>query len=132
MGTLVLDTSIVIALEQGTPSVIAAVSGHHVILPAVVLAETLTATWLAKNPDQRQERRKLTQRIEDSTELAAFGAREADALAELRSFCLINGTKRGQYDLMVAAHSVAARATLLTRDRRARFEELPGVLVEYV
>ena len=132
MGTLVLDTSVVVALEQSVPSVIAAIAGHHVVLPAVVLAETLTATWLAKDPDQRQERRKLTQLIEDSTELAAFGAREADALAELRSFCLMNGTKRGQYDLMIAAHAVAARATLLTRDRRARFEELPGVTVEYV
>lgn len=132
MGTVVLDTSVVVALEQSVPSVIAAVAGRHVVLPAVVLAEALTATWLAKDLDQRQERRKLTQLIEDSTELAAFGAREADVLAELRSFCLMNGTKRGQYDLMIAAHAVAARATLLTRDRRARFEELPGVTVEYV
>ncbi|MFM5968013.1 MAG: type II toxin-antitoxin system VapC family toxin [Micrococcales bacterium] len=131
MGTLILDTSVAVALEQGVPSVVSAVTGHHVILPAVVLAETLTATWLAKDDDQRQRRRRLTQLLEDSTELAPFGAREADALAELRSFCLVNGKKRGQYDLMIAAHAVAARGTLLTRDRRARFEELPGVAVEY-
>ena len=132
MGTVVIDTSFAIQLERRLPEAIAAIDGREVVVPAIVLAELLTGSALAVNAHERVLRRERTRALEEQAELVPFGVREADTLAELRAYCLANGVKRGQYDLMVAAHSIAERATLLTTDRRAKFEELPGVLVQYV
>lgn len=132
MGAVVIDSSMGVEFERGNQFALSAVVGKRVVLPAVVLAELLTASWLALTDDARLERRRLTKTLEDVAQLAEFGAREADILAELRAHCLKTGQRRTENDLMIAAHSIAERATLLTADRRARFEELPGVLVEYV
>lgn len=37
------------------------------------------------------------------------------------------GAKRGAHDLIIAATAVATRRTLVTTDRSARFQDLPGV-----
>ena len=132
MGTLVIDSSVGIELERGNPLALSAVEGERVVVPAVVLAELLTATWFAKSDASRLERRRLTQILEDRTDLAVFGAREADILAELRAYCMSRGELRSENDLMIAAHAIAERAALCTNDRRARFEELPGLLVQYL
>lgn len=37
------------------------------------------------------------------------------------------GAKRGAHDLIIAATAVVTRRTLVTTDRSARFQDLPGV-----
>ncbi|MEN9606656.1 MAG: hypothetical protein RL605_484 [Actinomycetota bacterium] len=132
MARVILDTSAAIAMQRGLKPALAAVAGQETLLPAVVLAELLTATWLSKDDETRQNRRRLTQTLEDLSHLIEFGAREAEVLAELRAHCIKSGAPRSDNDLMIAAHAIAERATLVSADRKARFEQLPGLLVEYV
>lgn len=132
MGRVILDTSAAIAIERGRKSALDALAGNETFLPAIVLAELLTATWLASDDDTRQNRRCLTQTLEDLSHLLAFGDREAEILAELRAHCFATGAPRSESDLMIAAHAIAERATLISTDRKARFEQLPGLLVNYI
>lgn len=52
--------------------------------------------------------------------------------AELVAHVRRAGRPRGALDLIIAATARATRRTLLTTDRRAGFEDLPGVAVRFV
>ena len=51
----------------------------------------------------------------------------AEAHGRLLAHLHRSGTKRGAHDLIIAATAVATSRTVLTTDRNAHFEELPGV-----
>ena len=51
----------------------------------------------------------------------------AEAHGRLLAHVHRSGTPRGAHDLIIAATAIATRRTVLTTDRSARFQELPGV-----
>lgn len=51
----------------------------------------------------------------------------AEAHGRLLAHVHRNGAKRCAHDLMIAATAVATSRTVLTTDRNAHFEDLPGV-----
>lgn len=132
MGRVVLDSSVAIAAERGHLDFGALIAGSEVLLPAVVLAELLTTVALAESDDDKLRRREIVAIFEESAKLLEFGEAEAEVLANLRAHCLKQGRKRGENDLMIAAHAVAERAILMTTDKRANFSDLPGVIVQHV
>jgi tRNA(fMet)-specific endonuclease VapC len=54
---------------------------------------------------------------------AATAALHARLLAHVRR----SGTPRGAHDLIIAAHAAQTGRTVVSRDVRARFSDLPGV-----
>jgi hypothetical protein len=54
---------------------------------------------------------------------AFANARHRRLLAQVRR----SGTPRGAYDLIIAAHAAETGRTVLSRDVKARFNDLPGV-----
>lgn len=132
MAKLVIDTSAAVAIERGAVHVLPILDNSRVIMPQVVAAELLTAVGLADSEEaQLKARSRIAEQLADF-ELADFGEHEAEVLAQLRAYCIRNGRRRGENDLMIAAHAVVERAVLLTADKRARFDDLPGVVVQHI
>jgi tRNA(fMet)-specific endonuclease VapC len=54
---------------------------------------------------------------------AITAAQHGQLLAHVRK----SGTPRGAHDLIIAAHAAETGRTVVSRDARARFSDLPGV-----
>jgi tRNA(fMet)-specific endonuclease VapC len=55
------------------------------------------------------------------------GNQVAQAHGRLLATVHREGTQRGAHDLIIASTAAARRCTIVTADRRARFDDLPGV-----
>jgi tRNA(fMet)-specific endonuclease VapC len=60
-----------------------------------------------------------------------YGQTVAEHHAELLAHTQRHGKPRGAHDLIIAATARATGRTLVTTDKHARFEELPGVAVRH-
>jgi len=126
---LSLDTGILVGLERGilSPSILS--RDDDICLSIVVLAEYMLGLELA----QPQYRPRMQQFLDGFLGVVAVLPYDEDILdthVHLLAWTHRNGCPRGQYDLIVAATSIATGRVLLTRDKRARFDQLPGLKAE--
>lgn len=131
MGRVVLDTSILIALEKQHLSLKELFNKDlHVFLPEVAVGEYLVGTELSTNPKFKEKRLAFLRTIEDFSELVVFNREHAQNFAKLVAQAKLLGRPRGSLDLAIAASAVTLDAVLYTRDSKGKFDQLIGLTVK--
>jgi len=123
---VVIDSSFVIALERAERD-FHEIEGLNLILPTPVIAEILTGIELSSKPDKAARAKEKLSMIQSVMAIADFDIRAAEAFANLSSSESNRSSPRSVFDLMIAAITVSNGATLLTLDKRANWQKLPGV-----
>ena len=108
--------SILVAVPTATFSAIA----------AITVAELRTGIELATEP-HRAARSEFLIKVLETLPVEPYELATAEAHGRLLAHVHRSGTKRGAHDLIIAATAVATGRTVLTTDRNARFDDLPGV-----
>ena len=124
---LILDTGVLIASERGL-AVLADViaDDDDVAIAAITVAELRTGIELATEA-HRAARIEFLVKILETLPVEPYDLAAAEAHGRLLAHVHRGGTKRGAHDLLIAATAVATKRTILTTDRGARFDDLPGV-----
>ena len=131
MGRVVLDTSILIALEKQDLSLKELFNKDlNVYLPEVAVGEYLVGTELSTNPKFKEKRLAFLRTIEDFSELVVFNREHAQNFAKLVAQAKLLGRPRGSLDLAIAASAVTLDAVLYTRDSKEKFDQLIGLTVK--
>jgi predicted nucleic acid-binding protein len=131
LGRVVLDTSILIALEKQHLSLKDLFNKDlHVFLPEVAVGEYLVGTELSTNPKFKEKRLAFLRTIEDFSELVVFNREHAQNFAKLVAQAKLLGRPRGSLDLAIAASAVTLDAVLYTRDSKGKFDQLIGLTVK--
>jgi predicted nucleic acid-binding protein len=91
------------------------------------VAEYRVGIELADTPERAAERERalaaITSVIEVMDYTAATAAHHGRLLAHVRRA----GTTRGAHDLIIAAHAAETGRTVVSKDVKARFNDVPGV-----
>ena len=131
MGRVVLDTSILIALEKQQLSLKELFNkDQNIYLPEVAVGEYLVGSELSTNPSFKEKRLAFLRTIEDFSELVVFNREHAQNFAKLVAQAKLLGRPRGSLDLAIAASAVTLDAVLYTRDSKGKFDQLIGLTVK--
>lgn len=131
MGRVVLDTSILIAIEKGQihgGSIFE--SKNKFFLPEMAVAEFLVGIELSTNQQRRDKRLRFLKDFEKLTSPVIFDRAHALAFANLAAQARKSGKPRGQVDLAIAASAFTLEAVLYTRDSKGKFDQLIGLTVK--
>ena len=129
MERVILDSGVLVAGARGLVDV---PSGADVAMPAVVIAEYLAGMILDPDVGRRAAQRAFLDDVLAVVPICDYDRSVAEHHAELLSYVERKGRKRGAHDLIIAATARATERTLWTTDRRARFDELPGVTTRLI
>lgn len=128
MGVIV-DTSVLIAVERGTYS-LEALSGRvfydEAGVSAITMSELLHGAHRARDLGERTRRFAVAEAIRDGLSIYDFGPREAQRHAELWAHLQRAGTPIGPHDMLIAATALARGHDVLTLNR-AEFARVPGL-----
>ena len=123
---VVVDSSYVIALERAEID-FNEIKDLELLLPTPVIAEILSGVKsMASRPKAERAEQKLAQ-IQSVMTVVNFDLKAADAFSNLATSESNRSSPRSVFDLLIASITVAQRATLLTLDKKADWESLPGV-----
>lgn len=124
---LIIDTSALIASERGRAGLVDVVAGDDdLVIAAITVAELRTGVELATE-HHRAARAEFLLRILETLPVEPYDLATAEVHGRLLAHVHRGGTTRGAHDLIIAATAAATKRTVLTMDRGARFEDLPGV-----
>lgn len=123
---LILDTNVLIAYERGTIDR-AVFDEDELAIASVSVAEYRVGIELADTAERAAERARalaaITSVIEVMDYTAATAAHHGRLLAHVRRA----DTPRGAHDLIIAAHAAETGRTVVSKDVKARFNDMPGV-----
>lgn len=122
---LILDTNVLIAYERGTIDR-SALDDDELSIASVSVAEYRVGIELADTPQQADRARALatiTSVIDVLDYTTATAAHHGRLLAHVRKA----GAPRGAHDLIIAAHAAETGRLIVSKDAKARFNDLPGV-----
>lgn len=122
---VVLDTGVVAGLERGRRP-FPVEPGDDVVIAAITVAELRAGIELG-DPERRTMRSAALTRLLEFVPVIPYDAAVAQAHASLLIHVRRTGRPWGAHDLIVAATAAATGRVLLTTDRQARFDDLPGV-----
>lgn len=124
---LILDTGILIASERGRTALSGQLADDDdVVIAAITVAELHAGVQLADDR-RRAARADFLAEVLGSLPIEPYDHATAQAHGRLLAHVHQTGATRGPHDLVIAATAIATKRILLTTDRRARFDELPGV-----
>jgi tRNA(fMet)-specific endonuclease VapC len=124
---LILDTNILIAYERGTIDR-TALDDDELAVAAVTIAEYRVGIELADSAERAADRSRALAAITSVVEVLDYTNTTATHHARLIAHTGRAGTSRGAHDLIIAAHSAQTGRTILSRDAKARFADLPTVI----
>jgi tRNA(fMet)-specific endonuclease VapC len=119
---LILDTNILIAYERGTMDR-SSLDDDELAVASVSVAEYRVGIELADTAERARALVAITSALDVLDYTQATAAHHGRLLAHVRR-C---GTPRGAHDLIIAAHAAETGRTIVSRDAKARFGDLPGV-----
>jgi Predicted nucleic acid-binding protein, contains PIN domain len=123
---VVLDTSALIAIERGVD--VSVLGNLNFVLPTPVLAEF--EYGLRRMPAQSSKRGwRILEATITVSEVASFDSRAASKHAELKATMANLGKPKSGMDLLIASIAASWGLQLVTTDRKAQFESIPGVKV---
>jgi tRNA(fMet)-specific endonuclease VapC len=125
---LILDTNILIEYEKGSFDRYA-LDEDELAVAAVTVAEYRVGIELAPSARRAADRARALAAITSVVDVLDYTDLTAVHHARLLAHTRRIGARRGAHDLIIAAHAAETGRAVLTRDVRARFGELPGVLV---
>ena len=128
---LSLDTGVLIGLERNRlePSILT--PDDDICLSIVVLAEYMMGLELAQ-PQYRPRMQRFLDGLLATVTVLPYDEEVLDVHVGLLAWTYRHGCPRGQFDLIIAATAIATDRVLLTRDTKARFDELPGLTVQVI
>jgi tRNA(fMet)-specific endonuclease VapC len=124
---LILDTDVLIAYERGTIDR-SALDRDELAVAAITVAEYRVGIELADTNERAAARARALAAIESVVDVLAYTETTAAHHARLIAHVRRSGTPRGAHDLMIAAHAAETGRFVVTRDVKAGFAGLPGVL----
>ncbi|NOR26113.1 MAG: PIN domain-containing protein [Desulforhopalus sp.] len=114
----ILDTNTASYIIKGDP---AAVRKHLRNVPmATVCISAITEAELLRGVAKKPEAKRLPIAVKEfllRVEILPWDSDAADAYAKLRTACEKEGKPLGTMDMLIAAHSVAVGAVLITNDK---------------
>jgi len=125
---LILDTNVLIAYERGAIDR-SALDNDELAVAAITVAEYRVGIELADTAERAASRARALAAITSVVDVLAYTDATAVQHARLIAHVRRSGTPRGAHDLITAAHAAETGRTVLTRDLKAGFAGLPGVLV---
>ncbi len=129
MPRLMLDTNICIHALKRNMAVqrrLEATRPAEVAISSVVAAELWTGVMKSR---ERQGNDRALKEFLDFVEVLDWPAEAARVYGEIRAWLEIKGRSIGTMDLLIAAHAIHERATLVTRNRD-EFKRVDGLKVE--
>jgi len=124
---LIIDTGVLIASERGRTGLMDIIAeDDDLVIAAITVAELRTGIELATE-SHRAARAEFLVKVLETLPVEPYDLAAAEAHGRLLAHVHRTGTKRGAPDLMIAATAVATKRTVLTTDRGANFNDLPGV-----
>ena len=118
MQLYMLDTNTASYIIKGKP---VAVREHLCKIPiASVCISSITQAELLRGVARKPEAKRLPIAVKEfliRVEIMPWDSDAAEAYAQLRTFCESEGTSLGTMDMLIAAHSVAVGAVLVTNDQ---------------
>jgi len=123
---LILDTNVLIAYERGTIDR-AALDDDELAIASVSVAEYRVGIELADTPERAAERARALTTITSVIDVLDYTATTAAHHGRLLAHVRRSGTPRSAHDLIIAAHAAETGRTVVSRDVKARFNDLPGV-----
>jgi predicted nucleic acid-binding protein len=124
---LILDTNVLIAYERGTVDH-AALDDDELAVAAVTIAEYRVGIELADTAARAADRSRALAAITSVVEVLDYTDTTAAHHARLIAHARRVGTPRGAHDLIIAAHAAETGRTIVSRDAKARFADLPTVI----
>lgn len=123
---LILDTNMLIAYERGTIDRSALDEDDLAIAP-VSVAEYRVGIEMAATVERAAARARALAVITSAVNVLDYTEATAVHHGRLLAHTRRSGTARGAHDLIIAAHAAETGRTIVSRDTKARFGELPGV-----
>ena len=123
---LILDTNVLIAYERGTIDR-AALDDDELAIASVSVAEYRVGIELADTPERAAQRSRALATIMSVIDVMDYTPATAAHHGRLLAYVRKSGTPRSAHDLIIAAHAAETGRTLLSKDAKARFNDLPGV-----
>lgn len=125
---LILDTGVLIASERGLSGAVADAvdADDDVAIAAVTVAELRTGIELA-SARHRAARTEFLVTVLETLPVEPYDVEVAEAHGRLLAHVHRAGTPRGAHDLIIAATAIATRRIVMTTDRSARMQDLPGL-----
>jgi tRNA(fMet)-specific endonuclease VapC len=123
---LILDTNILIAYERGTMDR-TALDEDELAVAAVTIAEYRVGIELADTAERAADRSRALAAITSVVEVLDYTSTTAAHHARLIAHGRPAGAPRGAHDLVIAAHAAETGRTIVSRDAKARFADLPSV-----
>lgn len=124
---LILDTNVVIAYERGTLDR-ASLDEDELAIAAITVAEYRVGIEMADTVARAADRARALAAIVSAVDVLDYTDATAAHHARLIAHVRRSGTPRGAHDLIIAAHAAETGRTILSRDAKARFGDLPNVL----
>lgn len=128
MARLILDTTFLMDLDRRRGQGLPFPGGTDVAIAAVTLAE-LRHGVLAAETKRRSVRAQFVDATVSVIEVLPYTRTTAAEHAALLDHVRRTGTTRGAHDLIIAAHARQTGRQVVSRDVRARFGQLPGVMI---
>lgn len=133
MERLIYDTSVLIAAARGRLDLADLGSDDaDAAVPAIVVAEYLTGVHLARTDELRSQEQAFLDRVLDTLPVEDYTQRVAEHHSELLAHVRKTGQRPGPHDLIIAATARSSHRTILSTDKRAKFDKLPGVTAHLI
>ena len=123
---LILDTNVLIAYERGTIDR-SSLDDDELAIASVSVAEYRVGIEMADTAERAAERARALVAITSAVDVLDYTQETAAHHGRLLAHVRRSGTPRSAHDLIIAAHAAQTDRTILSRDAKARFGELPGV-----
>ena len=124
---LIVDTGVLIASERTRTELAGVIAEQDdLVVAAITVAELRAGIELATEP-HRAARSEFLVKVLETLPVEPYELATAEAHGRLLAHVHRSGTRRGAHDLIIAATAVATGRTVLTTDRNAQFDALPGV-----
>jgi tRNA(fMet)-specific endonuclease VapC len=123
-----LDTDAVSYALRGEGEVAARITARK---PSEICMSAITLAELRYGADRKGSRRlhTLIDTFAAALEVVAFDEHAAREFGRIGSMFAERGSPIGDFDILIAAHAVALRCTLVTNNTR-HFSKVPGLAVE--
>ena len=123
---LILDTNVLIAYERGAIDR-ATMDDDELAIASVSVAEYRVGIELADTPERAAQRSRALATIMSVIDVLDYTPVTAAHHGRLLGHVRKSGTPRGAHDLIIAAHAAETGRTVVSKDAKARFSDLPGV-----
>jgi predicted nucleic acid-binding protein len=124
---LILDTNVLIAYERGTIDR-SALDDDELAVAAVSIAEYRVGIELADTAARAADRSRSLAAMTSVLNVLDYTETTAIHHARLIAASRRIGRHHGAHDLIIAAHAAETGRIICSRDSKARFADLPGVL----